>query len=94
MLSVIPYADEDDAVRIANATVYGLAGAVWSADTDHALAVARRIRTGQVDINGASFNHLAPFGGYGCSGYGRELGPFGYEEFCQVKSVQLPGKQE
>jgi acyl-CoA reductase-like NAD-dependent aldehyde dehydrogenase len=89
VLSIIPYADEDDAVRIANATPYGLAGAVWSADTDHAIAVARRLRTGQVDINGAPFNPVAPFGGYGHSGVGRELGADGFAEFCQTKSIQL-----
>jgi aldehyde dehydrogenase (NAD+) len=90
VLSVIPYRDEDEAVRIANSTPYGLAGAVWSSDVEHALAVARRLRTGQVDINGAPFNHLAPFGGYGQSGFGREFGEHGYAEFRQVKSVQLP----
>jgi aldehyde dehydrogenase (NAD+) len=90
VLSVIPYADEDEAARIANATVYGLAGAVWSADTDRAIAFARRMRTGQVDINGGSFNHLAPFGGYRQSGNGRELGTFGLAEFCEIKSLQLP----
>ena len=90
VLSVIPYADEDDAARIANSTVYGLAGAVWSADTDRAIAFARRIRTGQVDINGGAFNPLAPFGGYQQSGNGRELGAHGYAEFCETKSLQLP----
>jgi aldehyde dehydrogenase (NAD+) len=90
VLSIIPYADEDDAVRIANHTRYGLAGAVWSADSDHAVAVARRLRTGQVDINGAQFNVSAPFGGYKQSGYGRELGRHGLEEFLLVKSVQMP----
>ncbi|MEU7868623.1 aldehyde dehydrogenase family protein [Dactylosporangium sp. NPDC049140] len=89
VLSIIRYRDEDDAVRIANATRYGLAGAVWSADRDRAVAFARRMRTGQVDINGGSFNPLAPFGGIGHSGYGRELGVHGYEEFTAVKSVQL-----
>ncbi|GAA3288273.1 aldehyde dehydrogenase family protein [Dactylosporangium vinaceum] len=89
VLSIIRYRDEADAVRIANATRYGLAGAVWSADRDRALAVARRMRTGQVDINGGSFNPLAPFGGIGDSGYGRELGPHGYDEFTAVKAVQL-----
>ncbi len=92
VLSVIPYHDEDEAVRIANATPYGLAGAVWSSDVERAVALARRLRTGQVDVNGAPFNHLAPFGGYGQSGYGRELGEHGYAEFCQVKSIQLPTK--
>ncbi|MDQ6847821.1 MAG: aldehyde dehydrogenase family protein [Candidatus Dormibacteraeota bacterium] len=90
VLSIIRCADEEDAVRIANSTQYGLAGAVWSADVDHAVAVARRLRTGQVDINGARFNPSAPFGGYKQSGNGRELGRYGLEEFLLVKSVQLP----
>ena len=90
VLSIIRYGDEDDAVRIANASQYGLAGAVWSADPDHAIAVARRLRTGQVDINGGRFNPSAPFGGYKQSGNGRELGRHGLEEFLLVKSLQLP----
>ena len=90
VLSVIEYSDEDDAVRIANDSPYGLAGAVWSADDDHAVAVAKRIRTGQVDINGGKFNPRAPFGGYKQSGTSRELGHFGLEEFLLVKSLQLP----
>ncbi|HWF57810.1 MAG TPA: aldehyde dehydrogenase family protein [Candidatus Dormibacteraeota bacterium] len=90
VLSIIRCADEDEAVRIANSTRYGLAGAVWSADREHAMAVARRLRTGQVDINGARFNPGAPFGGYKQSGNGRELGRFGLEEFQLVKSLQLP----
>ena len=89
VLSIQPYADEDDAVRIANDTVYGLAGGVWSADEEHAKRVARRIRTGQVEINGGAFNPLAPFGGYKQSGHGRELGRFAIEEMLQVKSMQL-----
>jgi acyl-CoA reductase-like NAD-dependent aldehyde dehydrogenase len=89
VLVLMPYEDEDDAVRIANDSVYGLAGGVWSADQEHAKRVARRIRTGQVEINGGAFNPLAPFGGYKQSGYGRELGHFGLEEFLQVKSLQL-----
>jgi aldehyde dehydrogenase (NAD+) len=88
VLSVLPYADEDEAVEIANGTPYGLAGAVFSASTDRAVAVARRLRTGQVDVNGAAFNPVAPFGGYKQSGNGRELGRFGLEEFCEVKSIQ------
>ena len=64
VLSIIPYDDEDDAVEIANDTIYGLAGGVWSARPERAKAVARRMRTGQVEINGATFNPLAPFGGY------------------------------
>ncbi|MEA2474156.1 MAG: aldehyde dehydrogenase [Thermoleophilaceae bacterium] len=89
VLSIIPYDDEDDAVRIANDSQYGLAGGVWSGDPEHAKAVARRIRTGQVEINGATFNPLAPFGGFKQSGHGRELGKFGIEEFLEIKSLQL-----
>ena len=68
---------------------YGLAGGVWSADPERAKRVARRIRTGQLDINGGSFNTLAPFGGYKQSGHGRELGRYGLEEFLEIKSLQL-----
>jgi acyl-CoA reductase-like NAD-dependent aldehyde dehydrogenase len=75
VLAIIPYDDEEDAVRIANDSVYGLAGGVWSGDEERAKSVARRIRTGQVEINGGVFNPLAPFGGYKQSGHGRELGP-------------------
>jgi acyl-CoA reductase-like NAD-dependent aldehyde dehydrogenase len=89
VLVIMPYDDEDDAVRIANDTVYGLAGGVWSGDEERAKRVARRIRTGQVEINGGAFNPMAPFGGYKQSGHGRELGRFGLEEFLQVKSLQL-----
>jgi acyl-CoA reductase-like NAD-dependent aldehyde dehydrogenase len=89
VLAIIPYDDEEDAVRIANDTMYGLAGGVWSADEERAKRVARRLRTGQVEINGGVFNPLAPFGGYKQSGHGRELGKFGFEEYLQVKSMQL-----
>jgi aldehyde dehydrogenase (NAD+) len=89
VLSLIPYTSEDKAVEIANDTKYGLAGAVWAATEDRAVAVARRLRTGQVAINGGRFNPLAPFGGYKQSGNGRELGVFGLEEFLEVKSLQL-----
>jgi len=89
VLSVIPYTDEDDAVAIANGTPYGLAGAVWSADREAAVAFVRRMRTGQVDINCARFNPIAPFGGYGQSGNGRELGPYGLDEYNEIKSIQL-----
>jgi acyl-CoA reductase-like NAD-dependent aldehyde dehydrogenase len=89
VLALMPYEDEDDAVRIANDSIYGLAGGVWSGNPEHAKDVAMRIRTGQVEINGGAFNPLAPFGGYKQSGYGRELGRFGLEEFLQVKSLQL-----
>ena len=89
VLSIMPYDDEDDAIRIANDTIYGLAGGVWSGDPERAQRVARRIRTGQVEINGATFNPLAPFGGYKQSGHGRELGRFGLEEFLETKSIQM-----
>lgn len=89
VLCVIPYVDEDDAVRIANGTPYGLAAGVWSSSEERALRVAARLRAGQVDLNGAAFNLRAPFGGYGRSGNGRELGEFGLEEFLEIKSVQL-----
>ena len=89
VLAIMPYDDEDDAVRIANDTEYGLAGGVYSASEERAKAIARRIRTGQVEINGAAFNPLAPFGGYKQSGHGRELGPYGIEEFLTLKSMQL-----
>jgi aldehyde dehydrogenase (NAD+) len=88
VLSILPYSDEDQAVEIANSTIYGLAGAVFSADTERAIAVARRMRTGQVDINGGAFNPVAPFGGYKQSGNGRELGRYGLEEFTELKSIQ------
>jgi acyl-CoA reductase-like NAD-dependent aldehyde dehydrogenase len=89
VLAILPYDDEEDAVRIANDSVYGLSGGVWSGDAERAKAFARRMRTGQVDVNGARFNPLAPFGGYKQSGNGRELGTFGLEEFLEVKSIQL-----
>nr|WP_202487173.1 aldehyde dehydrogenase family protein [Streptomyces sp. SID8354] len=89
VLTVLRYEDEDDAVRIANGTVYGLAGAVWAGDDAEAVAFARRLQTGQVDINGGRFNPLAPFGGYKRSGVGRELGPYGLTEYLQTKSLQF-----
>src|SRR6267154_4410843 len=89
VISVLAYEDEDDAVRIANDTIYGLAGGVWSSDPQRAERVARRLRTGQVDINGGRFNPLAPFGGFKQSGRGSELGKFGLEEFLEVKSLQF-----
>ncbi len=68
----------------------GLSGAVWAADTDRALAFARGVQTGQLDINGGRYNPAAPFGGYKKSGIGRELGRAGFEEYLQTKSPQLP----
>ena len=89
VVSIIRYEDEGDALRIANGTVYGLAGAVWAADDAEAVAFARRMDTGQVDINGGRFNPLAPFGGYKQSGVGRELGAHGLSEYLQTKSLQF-----
>jgi len=89
VLAVIPYETEDEAVAIANGTPYGLSGGVFGGDQDRAVAVARRMRTGMVDVNGGRFNPLAPFGGYKQSGNGRELGVYGLEEFLEVKSLQL-----
>jgi betaine-aldehyde dehydrogenase len=91
VLSIIAYKDEEDAIRIANDTPYGLAGAVWSKDDAHAQRVARRIRAGQVDVNGGAFNINAPFGGFKQSGHGREAGVYGLEEFLEYKSLQLKG---
>ena len=89
VLAIMPYENEDDAVRIANASIYGLAGGVWSADEERAKGVAARMRTGQVEINGGAFNPLAPFGGRKQSGHGREMGRFGLEEYLVAKSLQL-----
>jgi aldehyde dehydrogenase (NAD+) len=85
---VIPYDTVDEAVAIANDSIYGLAGGVWAGTPERALEVARRLRTGQIDINGGRFNALAPFGGYKKSGIGRELGPHALEEFFQLKAIQ------
>jgi acyl-CoA reductase-like NAD-dependent aldehyde dehydrogenase len=89
VLVIMPFDSEDDAVRIANATEYGLAGGVWAGDKERAIGVAKRLRTGQIEINGGAFNPAAPFGGYGQSGHGRENGRFGLEEMLQTKSLQL-----
>jgi betaine-aldehyde dehydrogenase len=91
VLSIIPYKDEEEAIRIANDSPYGLAGAVWSGDDAHAQKVARRIRAGQIDVNGGAFNMNAPFGGFKQSGHGREAGVYGLEEFLEYKSLQLKG---
>jgi acyl-CoA reductase-like NAD-dependent aldehyde dehydrogenase len=89
VLSILPYDGEEEAVSIANDTPYGLSGGVWSGDQERAKKVARRIRTGQIEVNGGAFNPNAPFGGYKQSGYGREYGEHGFEEFLEIKSMQL-----
>ncbi|MBK8314820.1 MAG: aldehyde dehydrogenase family protein [Acidobacteria bacterium] len=89
VLSIIPYEDEEDAIRIANDSIYGLAGGVWAGSVERASRVARRLRTGQVEINGGRFNPMVPFGGYKQSGHGRELGKYGLEEFLEIKSMLM-----
>jgi len=89
VLSILTYETVEEAIEIANDTPYGLSGAVWGQDKDKATDVARQIRTGQIDVNGGAFNPNAPFGGYKQSGYGREYGPYGFEEFLEIKSMQL-----
>jgi aldehyde dehydrogenase (NAD+) len=91
VLVLIPYDDVEDAIQIANDSVYGLSGGVHSADEERALAVAKRIRTGTVSINGAPWLAAdTPFGGYKESGVGREFGVEGFEGFLETKSVGLP----
>ena len=89
VLSILPYDSEEEAIDIANDTIYGLAGAVWAGTQERAIHVARQLRTGQVEINGGAFNPHAPFGGYKQSGIGREYGRYGLAEFLEVKSLQL-----
>lgn len=89
VLSIIPFADESAALRIANNSKYGLHGSVWAGDPERAIAFARKMRTGTVDINGAAYNKDAPFGGYKQSGVGREMGPYGLHEFQEIKSIQV-----
>jgi acyl-CoA reductase-like NAD-dependent aldehyde dehydrogenase len=88
VLCIIPYDSEEEAIAIANDTTYGLAGSVWAGSDEKAFEVARKLRTGQVEINGGAFNVVAPFGGYKQSGIGRELGKYGFEEFLEVKAIQ------
>lgn len=90
VLSIIPYQDEAEAIRIANGTQYGLSGAVWSKSDERAFAVARQIQSGQVEVNGGAFNLAAPFGGLKKSGLGKELGMHAIDEFVEIKSIQLP----
>jgi aldehyde dehydrogenase (NAD+) len=94
VLCVIPFEDDDDAVRIANGTIYGLSGAVLSASEERALAVARRIRSGTLSVNGGQWFHVdTPFGGYKQSGLGRENGLLGFEEYLETKVIELPGRR-
>jgi aldehyde dehydrogenase (NAD+) len=87
VLSIMPYDDEEQAIRIANDTVYGLAAYIQSTDLAHARRVARRMRAGQVTINYADWNTAVPFGGYRQSGNGREYAEWGIHEFLEVKAL-------
>ena len=89
VVCIIPYDSEEEAIALANDTIYGLGGAVWAGDQNHALAVAKKIRTGQVFVNGGDFNPAAPFGGFKQSGHGREAGIAGIEEFLETKAMHL-----
>ena len=89
VLSIIAYENEDDAVNIANDTVYGLSGGVWASTKEKGIAIARRIRTGQIAVNGGAFNVNAPLGGYKQSGVGREYSEYGFDEFLELTSMQL-----
>jgi len=90
VLAVIPYDDETDALRIATESEYGLSGSVWTADVGHGLEIARRVRTGTYTVNGFAMEFGAPFGGFKCSGVGRELGPEGLEAYLEPKQINLP----
>ncbi|MET9516487.1 aldehyde dehydrogenase [Streptomyces sp. NPDC002994] len=90
VICLLPYDDERDAVRIANDSDYGLSGSVWTADTDHGIDIARRVRTGTYSVNTFSIDMLGPFGGYKNSGLGREFGPEGYGEYLEHKMIHLP----
>ncbi len=87
VLAVMPYDNEEEAIEIANGTPYGLSGGVWSGDPERAERVAKRLRTGQIKVNGGAFNPVAPFGGYKQSGIGRELGTEGLEEYFETKAL-------
>ncbi|WP_240812642.1 aldehyde dehydrogenase family protein [Streptomyces sp. DASNCL29] len=89
VLSIIAADSNDHAIELANDSIYGLGGALWTDDTDRAEEFAARLRTGQVDVNGAAFNPRAPFGGYKQSGIGREFGDFGLDDVLEIKAVQL-----
>jgi aldehyde dehydrogenase (NAD+) len=92
VLVIVGFDDDQDAVRTANDSPYGLSGAVFSADQDRAVAVAKRIRTGTISVNGSQwFDPDSPFGGYKQSGLGREWGPEGFEDFLETKTMSIPG---
>ncbi|MDE0953194.1 MAG: aldehyde dehydrogenase family protein [Candidatus Poseidoniales archaeon] len=89
VLVIATYKTEDEALSLANDSIYGLSGGVWSESKERAINFAKKMRTGQVSINGGAFNVSAPFGGYKLSGNGRELGTYGLDEFLEIKSIQL-----
>tara|TARA_B100001142_G_scaffold174374_1_gene173992 strand:- start:331 stop:1749 length:1419 start_codon:yes stop_codon:yes gene_type:complete len=89
VLVIATYKSEEEALRLANDSIYGLSGGVWSKDEGRAIEFAKDMRTGQVSVNGGAFNVSAPFGGYKLSGNGRELGTHGLNEFLEIKSIQL-----
>ena len=94
VLVVIPFEDEDDAVRIANDSPYGLAGNVMSGSLDHAFAVAKRLRAGFLGVNGAAgYGADTPFGGYKASGVGRQNGIAGFDQYTEIKSVAYPADE-
>ena len=90
VLTITTYQSEEEALSLANDSIYGLSGGVWSGDTERAMEFAKGMRTGQVSINGGPFNVSAPFGGYKQSGNGRELGVEGLDEFLEIKAIQRP----
>jgi aldehyde dehydrogenase (NAD+) len=92
VLCVIPYEDDDDAVRIANDSAYGLSGGVASASEERATAIARRIRTGSIGVNGGLwYGADSPYGGYKASGIGRQCGVEGFEQYLETKAIAWPG---
>ncbi|WP_250304272.1 aldehyde dehydrogenase [Streptomyces sp. A 4/2] len=94
VICLLPYGDEDEAVKIANDSEYGLSGSVWTADVEHGIEIARRVRTGTYSLNTFSLDMLGPFGGYKNSGVGREFGPEGYGEYFEHKMIHLPAGYE
>ncbi|GGM25799.1 MULTISPECIES: aldehyde dehydrogenase family protein [Micromonospora] len=91
VMSIIGYRDPQEGVAIANDSIFGLHGAVWAGDEQAAMPYVRQLRTGRIDVNGAKTNLVSPFGGYKQSGFGRELGIYGFESYLEIKSVQLAG---